>query len=70
MRPAVNSEPQPGKYEQTHKIRLGSANKKVTSGSSLRQMRYTDIQKMEISDRIDRIDRIRFNPVYPVKRFD
>ena len=39
IRPAVNSEPQPGKYEQAHKIMLGSANKKVTSGSISHRLR-------------------------------
>jgi len=37
------------------------------------EMFIVHLNKMEISDRINRIDRIRFNPVYPVntvKRFD
>jgi hypothetical protein len=46
MRPDVNSWSQPGKDEQAYKIMLWNANKKVNSGSSLTQMRYTDIKKM------------------------
>ena len=46
MRPDVYSWPQPGKDEQAHKIMLENANKKVNSGSSLTQMRCTDIKKM------------------------